>query len=541
MMDLSSYAQVPWRAIAEEQTRRALRNLEARAPTDDLAFAQAHMRTERGEWLEFTRTRYTQAILRDERREHVVVKCAQARGTVSYLAKVFRRIVFPDTRPRTAIYTFPTATAVTEFARARAKRMIQSSPLLRSCIDDVDNVGVKQFHTPDGELGGTVYFRGTFTEHEALEAPADILVHDELDRSNMDHLQMFTDRTRESDDPHRFVFSTPTVPRHGISREWEKSDQQEWFWDCAACGKEQCFAPMDRSVSWRDQLDVEAAEFRCAHCQAPVTTETVRKGRWVAQAPDNRDIAGFHITGIMSAQADARRLVKELGRARYPERFVQGHIGLPEVTGERDLTEDMIAFGDWANTLQSETALVAGLDQGKHLDFVGGDGKGKLLSVQRFDDWAQVRSVMKTLRIKLLVADAQPEPRPLQALAAEFPGRVLLADYTLNTVERDPWQRMRNQPRIRIHRTGALDLGRDRILGGDGQDVFPALPVELEREVKAQLTAPVRTMEEDQHGNPRAVWRETGPDHFRHAHAYYCVAAEQGKRMASLGPKPRGM
>ena len=62
-------------------------------------------------------------------------------------------------------------------------------------------------------------------------------------------------------------------------------------------------------------------------------------------------------------------MAREYLRAKFHELFVQGHIGLPEVSGEKQITEDMIAFGDWPNTLKSDVPTYAGLDQGKKLDF----------------------------------------------------------------------------------------------------------------------------------------------------------------------------
>ena len=57
-------------------------------------------------------------------------------------------------------------------------------------------------------------------------------------------------------------------------------------------------------------------------------------------------------------------------------------------------------------------------------------------------------------------------------------------------------------------------------------DTWPSCSPDLEQEIKAQLCAPKRTIEEDSKGQPIPVWRETGPDHFRHAHLYYTVASQ---------------
>jgi hypothetical protein len=500
------------------------------AATDALHWARAHMRTERGDPLSFRDAPYLGDILLDDRPEHVVMKCAQSRMTITYLAKIFWRLCEQPApgrgKARTCIYTFPTASDVTEFSAARAKPAIAASPYLTTAMGDTDNAGLKAFGN-----GSTIYFRGTWTDRAAISVPADILAHDELDRSKPDTLQIYSDRTRASDDPRLYAFSTPTVPGFGVSAHWDRTDQQEWVWSCADCGLEQVFAPADRSVSWTAGLDLESdpPAFRCISCGAPVSPEAVRRGQWVAMAP-GVDVAGYHVTAIMVALADARRLAAEHAKATAVELFVQGHIGLPEVSGEQEITPDVIAFGDWRNANQSEQRLYAGLDQGKKLDLVVGDGQGRILGVHRLDDWAQVAQLMRTMHIRLLVADSAPDARPLQHLAAEFPRRVKLADYSLKTAGAKFFEVPESEPiRVRIHRTGALDWSAEQIImGADGGDVWPVLPTAEREALVGMLCAPKRTMEKAADGNQRAVWVETAPDHLRHAHAYYLVAADIG-------------
>jgi hypothetical protein len=506
--------------LERELAKRDLRDAEEQAEKCAAAFAVAHMRTERRRFLDFTHRPYLLPILRDDRPNHVCVACAQSGKTMTYKAKVWWRLIYPGGKSRTAIYTFPTQSDVEEFSAARAKAMIEASPLLSEQIAGLNNVALKQFNN-----GSTIYYRGTFTQRAAISVPADILCHDELDKSQPDTLQMYSDRLRASDDPRTYLFSTPTIPHYGISAAWERSDQQEWFFACASCGEWQCFAPMSREHSWREHLDLEDGLFHCMFCQEPLTREAIEDGEWEAQQPES-DVAGYHITGIMPPETSGRRLAREHEKAKFEELFVQGHIGVPEISGKDEITGEAVVFGDWVNTLKSEGRNFAGLDQGKKLDLVVGDGQGRIIGVHRCDDWAQVESAMRTLNIRMLVADSQPDARPVQRLVGLFPGRVLLADYSLNTVDKDPYEKVVQEPRVRIHRTTALDWTRDQILmGPDGGDVWPAMSLAEETELKAHLTASVRQLTEDKHGQAVAQWVETGPDHLRHAHTYYTVAA----------------
>ena len=507
--------------------------MEARATTDALAFAGLHMRTERGGGLEFMPRPYLREMLKDRRSQFVAVACAQSGKTVTVLGKLLHLMIYPpDGRARTAIYTFPTQSDVEDFSKARAKAMIESSPLLSRLIANLNAVGLKQFSN-----GSTIYFRGTWTERQAISIPADLLIHDELDRSRPDTLQLYSDRTRAALDPRLYLVSTPTVPKFGISAAWETSDQREWVWTCGVCDRDQIFAPMDRSVPWRDHLDLEAKTFRCCDCGAPVERAWILAGEWVPMAPENTGRAGYHITGIMPPESTAERLAASYAEAEFPELFVQGHIGLPEVSGDKSITEDMIAFGGWANILQHRGPLFAGLDQGRKLDFMAGDGQGHVLSVQRFDDWSQVASAMRSLHIAMIVCDLAPDTRPVQKLMQDFPGRVLMADYSLLRVQGQAWFEKRDGGRVAINRTLGLDATREPlVMGADGGDVFPDCEARLETEVRAQLAASVRTLQKNQHGQPVANWVETGPDHMRHAHLYYRVAAMQGGSVGHLVP-----
>ena len=478
------------------------------------------MRTERRQYLDFSERQYLVDILQDDRPNHTCVACAQSGKTMTYKSKVWWRLLNPGGKARTAIYTFPTQGDVEEFSAARAKAMIEASPLLSDQIADIDKVSLKQFKN-----GSTIYYRGTFTQRAAISVPADILCHDELDKSQPDTLQMYSDRLRASDDPRTYLFSTPTIPHYGISAAWERSDQSEWFFDCGQCGQCQCFAPMDRSYSWREHLDLERGEFLCMFCHEPLSRQCIQAGRWVKQQPGS-EVAGYHITGIMPPEATGKRLAIEHEKAKFEELWTQGHVGVPEISGKDEITGEAVVFGDWANTLKHEGRNFAGLDQGKKLDLVVGDGQGHILGVHRFDDWEQVHSAMRTMNIRMLVADSQPDSRPVQKLVAAFPGRVLLADYSLRTVDREPYEKMVGEPRVRIQRTTALDWTRDQILmGADGGDEWPAMSLSEEKDLKEHLTASVRQLVEDKHGQAVAQWVETGPDHLRHAHTYYTVAA----------------
>jgi hypothetical protein len=144
---------------------------------------------------------------------------------------------------------------------------------------------------------------------------------------------------------------------------------------------------------------------------------------------------------------------------------------------------------------------------------------------------------MDQMRVRLAVVDATKADHAVQKFVGRFPGRVLMADYSLTKPDLYPAEKVKGHPRVRIARTEALDLGAELIIG-DGQsgDLFPVLPTVLHRELISHLCAPKRTTEDTPNGGKRVVWRETSPDHLRHAHVYQTVAADL---MLGLNPRRR--
>jgi len=154
-------------------------------------------------------------------------------------------------------------------------------------------------------------------------------------------------------------------------------------------------------------------------------------------------------------------------------------------------------------------------------------------------DWDRLARLMEMFRVDVAVIDAQPETTKARELAAQFRGRVWLAWYpNMPTKEREVYKRDRQKRTVNIDRTASLDLSAARLRGQ--QDFFCAMPADLRAKFIAEMCAPQRTVQIDDHGQPQARWVETGPDHFRHAHNYMTVAAMIFSRRMQ-GDKPVAM
>ena len=61
------------------------------------------------------------------------------------------------------------------------------------------------------------------------------------------------------------------------------------------------------------------------------------------------------------------------------------------------------------------------------------------------------------------------------------------------------------------------------------------IPADTSLEFKEHMKALVRTYEKDDQGNPKAIYLNTGPDHYAHAHNYAEMALPLAAGIVSGG------
>jgi hypothetical protein len=182
-----------------------------------------------GKALSYLGREYQPTVIDDPAKTLYVVKCAQLG-----LSEIFARWALASvvTQPSfTTIYTFPAATDAELFTKARLDPVIKTSkPIQQSLSKNVNSVELKQFGT-----SSFLYVRGTFSETGALSVPADLIIHDEYDRSDMNNVAAYVSRLQAKPTKMRRLFSTPTVARYGIDRECMASKRKKQVWTCNCC------------------------------------------------------------------------------------------------------------------------------------------------------------------------------------------------------------------------------------------------------------------------------------------------------------------
>lgn len=195
------------------------------------------------------------------------------------------------------IYTMPSKTDIETYSADRFNTMIADLEKTFPVSGDVSNTSLKQI------LEAYIYFRGTKSATAPISIPADILIHDEIDKSDMDAISQYSSRIENSDIALVRYFSTPTFSSFGIDKMFKQSDQAWYLHKCYRCNEWVCFMPEDmKRVGgiW---------QFTCPKCDR-VIDKTQTKKEWVRKFPERKDKAGYQVGKIWSGVWDAESIKK---------------------------------------------------------------------------------------------------------------------------------------------------------------------------------------------------------------------------------------
>ena len=159
----------------------------------------------------------------------IIVKCAQiGMSELAYRQAVAACCTQDDF---TTIYTFPASADAEKNCKTRIDPMIAGSPeLARLVSKDLNNSEVKQFGA-----NSFLFFKGTFSSTQALSTPANMVIHDEWDKSDTTQGSVYVSRLQHKPHKLRKIFSTPTIEKYGVSKEAETANRLKHLATCARC------------------------------------------------------------------------------------------------------------------------------------------------------------------------------------------------------------------------------------------------------------------------------------------------------------------
>ena len=487
---------------------------------------------------------YQEAILKDQSPEKVVRKCSQVGLTELTFRETLAILRIID--GTTAIYTLPTSKLVEKIVKTRVDPIINDSEDLKfSLSNDVDSSEIKQFGR------SFLYFNGTFGQNQAISTPADLLVHDEVDFSNMEVLTSYESRLTHSKYKLRREFSTPTLPGRGISARFDRSRRHFNMARCNHCSD--WFLPdyyqHVRIPGWEHNVkDVtkhnihltkwREAALHCPHCQA-VPDLGYANREWVLENPnENYSPAGYAISPFDAPNIiSIPFLVEKSTKYERIADFVNFNLGLPYEDATESLTDGFLRQLFVAAGTQVFSGNYMGCDMGAvcHI-VVGNRDSNDVLLVLHYERVPlaefEVRraQLAAQFRVLICVMDALPYTDIVMRLQKRDPnlfGGVYhrsknLATYSIKEQVEDNLIGKLPIKSVMINRNVALDELVAGILRREA--VFVDMP-EKELLITHMLDMKRQAIV-NKDGEIEFVWvkSEAGQDHFMHALLYLATA-----------------
>jgi hypothetical protein len=380
------------------------------------------IKNEVGQPIEFRQHRFLLDIYADRTPIQVIRKASQVGASTMEILRVLHDAIFLGINQ---IYTLPTTDDVYKFVPSKVNQIMRMNPSIKARIDpkNIDSVEQKQIDK------AFIFFKGTFTEREAIMLTSDRNVHDELDKSKPEVVRDYASRMGYSKVRSQHYFSTPTVPDFGIDKLFEQSDQKHWRFNCPHCNYRQF-------MLWEKNVDIEQRIYTCQKCHQELTPQQISElGSWEARYPD-REISGYWISQMNCPWRTADDLMKEMEKAEDETYFYNFILGLPYLSAEQKIPESLfirnITDEDAQGTGERNVmGIDTGLGSGKGNHFMIGNEKGIFLigiltDKPNSDRWQQTAELIHFYDIRVTVIDGQPYTQEAYELAKSFPYRVYL-------------------------------------------------------------------------------------------------------------------
>jgi len=342
---------------------------------------------EKGEAFDFYDRPFLLDILCDWTPNIAIIACAQIGKSVTFSIKSLFAIKYLHFN---AIYTMSSDEDVREFVSSKMNKIIQSNYHEFTGME-TDSIERKEFNDR------FIFFKGTNSKTAAISTTADLLIHDEISRSDQNAIETYKSRTKASKYKGRWLFSNPGTERDELDLAWLKSDQKEWMITCPHCGDE-------HYLIWPDSIDIDKKCYVCRACKKPIEDDVRRQGKWVAQRPGAK-ISGYHISHLMCCWISAEEIIEDSeGDPAYFANFV---LGKPYSPGDLSVSRTTL-LDIWTPKDLDDGDRFIGIDVGNIKHYVIRTAKG-IIKIGRFSDWSELDDILAFWKPKSGVIDAMPD------------------------------------------------------------------------------------------------------------------------------------
>ena len=473
---------------------------------------------------------YQRDILTENAKRQVFLKGAQVGITSIQMLKTLHGLI-SGRYPQGALYLFPSRGDVQDFSRGRFNPLINDNPDVAAYVQDTDAQGIKRIGKSMLYMRGaraTARIGGMKRSATALKSiPVDRLCMDERDEMASDMVDLALERMSHSAIQEEIHLSTPTIPDYGVDKLFHGSDQRHWFLKCSKCGKETCL-----ELEFPGCLE-ELSDGRVIRlCQRCRDREIHPKdGRWVPSYSDRaKDLVGWRISQLNSMFVDPGKILKlyrDPPNGNLSE-VMNSKLAQAHIAAENRLTvSEVLGLCGIAPIASSDSDLCyLGCDVGSLLHVVIGkrhyDKAGQIVYIGTVKDFNDLDGLMKKFNVARAVIDALPETRLAKDFAKRHNGKVFCCFYQEHQKGGYAWNE--KELTVSANRTESLDASHHEM--SNGELVLPA-ECETQHEFARHCANVARVLQTDpETGSSRYVYIQTGPDHYRHAFNYECMARQ---------------
>lgn len=354
---------------------------------------------EKGEPFDFKDRPFLVDILTDLSPNIVCTACAQVGKSISFIIKVLFAIKYLRFN---VIYTFPTDSDTSEFVSSKLNKIIQAN---KHEFEGMDTDSIERKEINDRFL----FCKGTVSKTAAISTTADLLVHDEVSRSDQLALETYKSRTKASQYKGRWLFSNPGTERDELDLAWQKSDQKEWVITCPHCQDK-------HFLQWPESINIEKKCYVCRACKEPISDNVRRRGEWVPQNPGS-EISGYHISHLMCAWIKASEVIDDSqGDPAYFNNFVLGKSYSP---GDLSVSKGTI-LDLWTPKDLDVGERFLGIDVGNMKHYVVRSHKG-LIKIGRITKNSEIDDIINHWKPTSGVIDAMPDNTLAKYIVEKYP------------------------------------------------------------------------------------------------------------------------
>lgn len=469
--------------------------------------------------LEFKDHLFMIQIYADEHSDIVCKKSAQ----VGFSVYAILKSIHDAKSGWNVIYALPTNNVVNDFVKPKVNPLITSNPKIAAIVSE-DSVSLKK-------VGDRfIFFKGGYSDREAISITGDILVIDEYDRMpSIQVVNTFDSRLQASKNPKRRRFSNPSSVGAGVDALYTDSDQMHWMVTCESCGHtiymdfERDAIQVGANTIHTHYVDQKRVIYACGECHAEISDRARRNGEWQAKYP-GRKRRGYWISQMMAPWVSAERILeqKEESSLEFFYNFVLGKAYTPsDLIVNRDTIAKVVQPG---SVVKREVAM--GVDTNLPMTYVLGTVDG-IFAKGKTDSWDEIER-LKLMYNATVVFDPNPYPTKPKAFVQKYKGSAYLCYFKQDTKNLGilQWGTGVNAAVVYADRTKLLDLvAQEKI---DKKMLYRMQFHELE-DVIDEWENIYRTTEEKEDGRIRSIWvkKEGKVSDYPFAEAYFRIALEK--------------